>query len=612
MQTERWHQELDRFLDIKTTFLLEGNVYDLHAYPTKSDEGIRWDMLLMDQYLYRFLKDHGYQTIVFYQPVDGFYNPFDKESLEAFLKAANATSGRAQDHCYMEPVQSADMIRTALAQAEEPVAVVMMLASRYMLSASSITAAERDFYTRLMLTSLHKQQVKTERGFVNNLLFLVCEKANDVPTWFYLENPFVKSLIVSVPEKEERRMFIDTQQRFWTVFNSEEDLEMCKQQFVDLTAGMQNLELNALRQLSKREQLPLTRIKDAIQLYKYGTRDNPWDHIPEERLEKAEDFIRKRVKGQDQAVEQTLDILKRAVCGMAGLQHSGGAKPKGILFFAGPTGTGKTELAKTIAELLFGDEDACIRFDMSEYQQSHSDQKLLGAPPGYVGYEAGGQLTNAVKNKPFSILLFDEVEKAHPSIFDKFLQILEDGRMTDGRGETVYFSETIIIFTSNLGIYDMDEHGQRHRNVSSDMTYDELRQRLIDSISSYFKLQLGRPEILNRIGDNIVVFDFIREDVADQILSTQLTRIFHTLEQEKNIHVTIDEQAHSELRAKAFDNLENGGRGIGNIVESQLINPLARFLFDHHVKEGSTVRIDRLNSGHGLDAHVEGSTDERK
>ena len=167
--------------------------------------------------------------------------------------------------------------------------------------------------------------------------------------------------------------------------------------------------------------------------------ENPWDTLDPTEIKTALDDFRQRVKGQDFALVKTLDVVKRAVTGMAGLQSSSHAKPKGILFFAGPTGTGKTETAKTLAEKLFGDESCCIRFDMSEYSQSHSDQKLLGAPPGYVGYEAGGQLTNAIKENPFSILLFDEIEKAHPSIFDKFLQILEDGRMTDGQGNTVYF-----------------------------------------------------------------------------------------------------------------------------------------------------------------------------
>ena len=251
-------------------------------------------------------------------------------------------------------------------------------------------------------------------------------------------------------------------------------------------------------------------------------------------------------------------------------------------------------MAKTMANLLFGDDNACIRFDMSEYQQGHSDQKLLGAPPGYVGYESGGQLTKAVKEKPFSIILFDEIEKAHPSIFDKFLQILEDGRMTDGRGETVYFSESIIVFTSNLGIYEMDEYGNRQLNVSLDMSYEDMSKRIIASIRNYFKLQLGRPEILNRIGENFVVFDFIREHSALQILNKHIKTITENVKETKGILLEVSDAATEYLKRKSFDNLENGGRGIGNVMEKYLINPLARYLFDQQVQTGTVIKIQNI------------------
>lgn len=212
-----------------------------------------------------------------------------------------------------------------------------------------------------------------------------------------------------------------------------------------MTEGFSFTEINGLRRLCKNEKIRMRDLCDVIDLYKYGIRENPWKSLDLNEIRNAKADFEKRVKGQDYAVTKTLDVIKRAITGMSGLQGSSHTRPKGVLFFAGPTGTGKTETAKTLAEIIFGDESCCKRFDMSEYGQSHSDQKLLGAPPGYVGYEAGGQLTNAVKNNPFSILLFDEIEKAHPSILDKFLQILEDGRMTDGQGNTVYFSERLCV-----------------------------------------------------------------------------------------------------------------------------------------------------------------------
>lgn len=598
MKLSKWHQELDQFIDIKSTFVMEGNVYDMQTYPTKLENNeIRWDLMLLDNYIYHYLKDAGYINVVFYNHIDGFYNEFSREELEAFCGIAKQGKPSGSENSFkVDMCRAADIIREVNQNKDTLNAIVLMMASRYVLSADNVSENERDFYTKVMMAGLKKTQIKTENGFKNNLIFIVCEKSNDIPVWLYLDNPMVKNLTINEPDKATRDHFIDTQIKFFTGDKeySEEDLEKYKEDFVELTDGFKNLELNALKLLCKKQNIAIENIKDAIHLYKYGIKDNPWAELPPEIFEDAEQVIRKRVKGQDRAVSQVLDIIKRAATNMAGLQHSSASKPKGILFFAGPTGTGKTELAKTIAEMLFGDENTCIRFDMSEYQQGHSDQKLLGAPPGYVGYEAGGQLTNAIKEKPFSILLFDEIEKAHPSIFDKFLQILEDGRMTDGRGETVYFSECIIIFTSNLGIYDQDEYGNRVPNVNPSMPYEEISKKIISSIENYFKLQLGRPEILNRIGENFVVFDYIREEVARLILDGQLNKIIRNLKKQKDMTMSITDEAKDYLVKAAFGNLDNGGRGIGNIVEKNFINPLSRYLFDNKVPNSSTIVVNKI------------------
>ena len=216
---------------------------------------------------------------------------------------------------------------------------------------------------------------------------------------------------------------------------------------------------------------------------------------------------------------------------------------------------------------------------MSEFAAEHSDARLLGAPPGYVGYEAGGELTSAVREKPFSVILFDEIEKSHPRILDKFLQILEDGRLTDGRGQTVYFSESVIVFTSNLGIYGVGEDGRRKLLARQDDDFNTLQRTITEAIAHHFKVKLERPELLNRLGENIVVFDFIRPDVAKQIFNRMLENICRRVKEENGCDLVLSKEAQSRLQEICTKKLSNGGRGIGNALETVFINPLSRALF---------------------------------
>lgn len=592
----KWHRELGIFSRIKPLIIVEGNVLDVYQYPTEGSIS-KGSILRLPEYLHYYFTDLGYQTIAFYDSMQGFYNSCEEGHIEAFANLTDAKlDGRYIRSDFKGKANSAtSIVRAAVSQNKVPTAIIMNLASRYITSPDNIDQSEVDSFTNLLLASLEGKDVRTETGTLKNLVVMIVNKVNDVPAWFYLDNPNVKTVSISTPSKEEREALIKGE-NFASFFAADvfdedfpyyeehpDELEKVQDKFVGLTEGFSFTEINGLRRLCKNEKTRIRQMSTVIDLYRYGIKENPWDSLDVNELKTAKEDFQKRVKGQDFAIVKTLDVVKRAVTGMAGLQSSSHAKPKGILFFAGPTGTGKTETAKTLAEKLFGDESCCIRFDMSEYSQGHSDQKLLGAPPGYVGYEAGGQLTNAVKNNPFSILLFDEIEKAHPSIFDKFLQILEDGRMTDGQGNTVYFSECIIIFTSNLGIYTRNEYGVREANVTPDMEYPEVQRKVRQAIEDYFKLELGRPEILNRIGENIVVFDFIRPVVAELILRSQVDKIAKNLATEKRIELSLSDAAMTTLLAKALENLDNGGRGIGNIVESLLINPLSRYLFDEEI-----------------------------
>ena len=607
----RWHRELGIFSRIKPLIILEGNILDSYQYPVEGSTP-KGSILRLPEYLHFYFKDMGYHNIVFYDSLRGFYNTCEDGYLEGFGRLV----GSSVSHGYMKADfkggskndGAANIVRKALSQNEEATVIIMDYASRYITSPDNMDQSEVDSFTVLLQASMDAKDIKTESGgILKNLLILITNKANDIPAWFYLQNPNVKILSLSAPSKEEREALVKSP-NFPSFFAGEvymedspyyiehpDELEKMQDKFVTLTGGFRFVEINGLRRLCKNEKIRMQDLCDVIDLYKYGIRENPWKKLDLEQIKNAKADFENRVKGQDFAVTKTLDVIKRAITGMSGLQGSSHTRPKGILFFAGPTGTGKTETAKTLAEIIFGDESYCKCFDMSEYGQSHSDQKLLGAPPGYVGYEAGGQLTNVVKKNPFSILLFDEIEKAHPSIFDKFLQILGDGRMTDGQGNTVYFSETIIIFTSNLGIFTVNENGQWEANVTSEMPYQEMAVRVREAIEEYFKLQLGRPEILNRIGENIVVFDYIRPDVARLILNSQVNKIIKNLSVEKHIALTVSDTAMDTLTKQALDNLQNGGRGIGNVVENYLINPLSKYLFDHEIFGDAVVTIDNID-----------------
>ena len=606
----KWHRELELFMQIKPLIILDGNVLDVYQYPLDGSTP-KGSIIRLTDYLYSLFKDYGYQNVVYYDNIEGFYNQRDPEMIKAFATLIN---GKEYESAIQAPFRGAQggsvapLVDRALSQSKESTVIIMNMASRYIVSPDNLQQDEVDAYNSLVKASLNAKDVMDEKHVIRkNLLIIIANKINDLPAWFYLQNPNVKTISIDEPSKEERENLVmgdnfasffdrDVYREDISAYeNNGKELRKIQDRFVSMTDGMSFTEINGLRKLCKKEGFHIREMCDVVDLFKYGIRENPWKKLNLDEIRNAEERFETRVKGQPYAHAKTLDIIKRAITGLSGLQGSSHGRPKGVLFFAGPTGTGKTETAKTLAEIIFGSEDACIRFDMSEYSQSHSDQKLLGAPPGYVGYEAGGQLTNAVRNKPFSILLFDEIEKAHPSILDKFLQILEDGRMTDGQGRTVYFSECIIIFTSNLGIYTTNRMGERLPNVSIDMSYEDMSKKVREAIEDYFKLELGRPEILNRIGENIVVFDYIRQDVAQLILDGQIGRITRTMYTDKRIELVIEGGAKEVLTRAALGNLNNGGRGIGNIVESYLINPLARYLFDNDVYENAQVTIKAIN-----------------
>jgi ATP-dependent Clp protease ATP-binding subunit ClpB len=293
-----------------------------------------------------------------------------------------------------------------------------------------------------------------------------------------------------------------------------------------------------------------------------------------QKLLHLEEELHRRVVGQDEAVTAVAEAVVRARSGL-----NDPNRPVGSFIFLGPTGVGKTELARALAEFLFDDERAMIRIDMSEYQERHTVSRLVGAPPGYVGFDEGGQLTEAVRRRPYCVILFDEIEKAHPDVFNVMLQILDDGRLTDGQGRTVDFKNAILIMTSNIG----SQRILGYRGAYDEHEYERMKTAVIEEIRGFF-----RPEFLNRV-DEIIVFHSLSEDHLIKIVEIQLNRL-RTRLAERHIQLELTPEAARYLVHVGYDSAY-GARPLKRSIQKNIETPIGRLLLEGVVREGQTIRV---------------------
>lgn len=333
-----------------------------------------------------------------------------------------------------------------------------------------------------------------------------------------------------------------------------------------------------------------------------------WTHIPvtkmlqeeTKRLMHMESELKNRVKGQDEAIEKISHAIRRARVGI-----SDPNRPIGSFMFLGPTGVGKTELTKALAEYMFDDEKALIRVDMSEYMEKHSVSKLVGAAPGYVGYEEAGQFTEAVRHRPYSVILFDEVEKAHPDVFNILLQVLDDGHLTDGKGRKVNFKNTIIIMTSNIGsshIQKMQTIGFTDNTTIQD--YQATKDRVMDSLKDFF-----RPEFLNRL-DEVIVFDVLPKETIQEIVHVRLAQVTHRMK-EKDIAIEYKPTVIEYLAEKGYDP-QFGARPLNRLIQTVLLNKLANMIISGDLTSGNTVVIDMKKDEMVFEVKKRGMSIQRK
>ena len=334
-----------------------------------------------------------------------------------------------------------------------------------------------------------------------------------------------------------------------------------------------------LAEAMKAEQVDAKLLRNNVTEEEVAEIVSKWTGIPvakmlegeKDKLLQMEDVVRQRVVGQEEAVTAVANAIRRSRAGL-----SDPNRPIGSFLFLGPTGVGKTELTKALAEFLFDTDEAMVRLDMSEFMEKHSVARLIGAPPGYVGYEEGGYLTEAVRRRPYSVILLDEVEKAHPDVFNVLLQVLDDGRLTDGHGRTVDFRNAVIVMTSNLGSQVIQE-------MAGEEQYDNMKSVLMDSLSQHF-----RPEFINRI-DDVVVFHPLGREHIRKIVDIQLGYLHDRLA-ERDIRILLSDEARDKLATAGFDPVY-GARPLKRAIQQQVENPLAQEILKGKFRPGDTIEV---------------------
>jgi hypothetical protein len=586
-------REFDSTLPVHSQYIFHGNIRDRYVV-----QGAPPRLLSFTNLLWQVLRGNGYDCLIGYDMVDGLvvYPARGPGADTAQQAAATLLGGDAARRPKPELDQLRPYVEKVARSSQPRAAFLIDYASRLTRTPSDPTQAERAFLlacAKLSATAPRWSGPAWREPLHNPVIWLT-DGERDLPSWLTAGNVHIRTIGVPAPDLGERlkaaRLLLGVADP-----NPPKETSDAIKAFADQSDG---LSLQAMGDITRLAKDRNTALADAVRTYKLGVVEDKWrrSHV-RHRIRDGQAELGDRVIGQPMAVTHTLDILKRASLGLSGAQAGNSAsRPRGILFFAGPTGVGKTELAKAVASLIFGDESAYLRFDMSEFAAEHAADRLIGAPPGYVGFEAGGELTNAVRQDPFRVILFDEIEKAHRLILDKFLQILEDGRLTDGQGQTTYFSECVIIFTSNLGIQEEDpQTGVRTTLVKPETPYADVRAKVTAGIRNHFVNKIGRPELMNRLGGNIVVFDFIRPEAAKAIFNKQLGNILKLITAEHSVTVRFAPAVHDDLQARCTSDLANGARGIGNVLESLFINPLARALFERDLVSEEELTVTALD-----------------
>ncbi len=665
----RWVRSFETQVLRRKHVLLYGNIHDQFLY--------HGDYQSLNDILFNYFEEVGYEIICQYNPADGLnftdnatkrsgvqsmsdrYDDIMRKSLS--LDVAPPPGGAipqvnpripnqppprqvpgpppsaSANGRMLKSVEYYENMRTVLRQNQ--VSVVAISDITDMLTSGSNYFNEDEKRSLILMKKCLLEAAILRKDKLNgyrNMMILVAGDLKRLPEWIYRDNPYVELIEITLPDKDERHQFAmqfispnsSGQGGFFggdSIANAMRSdpnsnmLSCLSEELSDLTEGMRTMDMETMRIASWQAGIPIApkAVSKLVDYFKFGIKEDPWEKLSPQRVRTAREELSKSVMGQESAVDAVVTMLTSARIGLQMTGAAQSAAPKGVFFFVGPTGVGKTELAKALTKLVFGDEKAFARFDMSEYKEEHAAEKLAGAPPGFVGYDEGGQLTNRVMRQPHSILLFDEIEKAHPKVLDKFLQILEDGRLTDGKGQTAYFNQTAIIFTSNIGSSDITDVQTGHiiregimRRVLEtgveQFSYAEIRKHFMDEVQWYFTSRIGRAELLNRLGDNIVVFDMLRPQHIQAIGEKFVKLLAESAREKYHFTLQVNSSWYDFLQTNMMesDNILLGGRRVKTLTSTFLRDVLNEWIFNH-VDDVTTLKDKTLKIGINQDYKME-------
>ena len=559
IENSRWISKFESDLDKKQIFCLYGNVDDNFFYDKNISN-------LKDFFDKKFKRD-----ILYF---------FDVEHFEKILNEDESTDEEEEENNEVVPtgrdfldfLKFVDMIKNS-----EKNYIIIKDPKLFFKDLCSDTTS---YSLRYFLENIVSNE------FEDKKIIFISEELGDFPEKLTVNNPYTSTLYIDYPEEDERKAYLETLD-ITNLFknNTNEEFMENLETFVKLTHRRKLKDIKNIVEKAKEidiETLKDKSVKDTINYYDFGEKESPWSKLKNSSIKNLEKKLKERVKGQDEAIDFVKKIIYRAKLNLNDIMQKYSSKPMGIMFFTGPSGVGKTELAKALTECVFGDESAFKRFDMSEYKTEESINKLIGSDPGYVGYNEGGQLTNWVMQNPYSIILFDEIDKANVKIWDTFLQILEDGRLTDNKGNTVYFSETIIIFTSNIG------------NKEYNDKVEDVKGHYLNALNKYFEEKVGRVEILNRFGENKIVFNHINESVFKEIVASKLDITVKNIEKKlSNIKFRFqDKETVKELIcSKMGDSKKFGARLVNSLLENLFVNEFVTFYMENDIEDETLVTI---------------------